>query len=96
MKYNIHAGIQIIPRSDNDDIYPIIDKAIAIIQQSGLKNQVTPMETVIEGPYEKVMEVIYRAQQEALKAGANELLVNIKLHIRKGSDITFQEKTGKY
>lgn len=94
--HNINAAIQIVPRSDNKDIYGIIDKAIEVIQTSGLKYEVTPMETVIEGPYDRVFEVIKAAQEAALSSGAFELLVNIKLHIRKDADVTFEEKTGKY
>ena len=94
--HNINAAVQIVPRSESQDIYSIIDKAIEVIQDSGLKYEVTPMETVIEGPYEEVMQVITRAQEAAFASGAYELLVNIKLHVRKDGDVTFEEKTGKY
>lgn len=96
MENNINAAIQIIPKSKEGHIYDIIDEAIAVIQNSGLKYMVTPMETVIEGRYIEVFEVMQKAQEVALAAGADELLVNIKLHIRKGKDVTFEEKVEKY
>lgn len=95
-EHNINAAIQIVPRSEDKNIYGIIDQAIEVIQQSGLKYEITPMETVIEGPYNKVFQIIKEAQEAALSYGAYELLVNIKLHIRKDGDVTFEEKTGKY
>ncbi len=94
--HKINAALQIVPRSEDEDIYSIIDKAIEVIGASGLKYEVTPMETVIEGPYDQVFEVIKAAQAAAFSSGAFELLVNIKLHIRKDGDVTFEEKIGKY
>lgn len=96
MENTINAAIQIIPKSKDRHIYDIIDEAIAVIQHSGLKHMVTPMETVIEGKHIEVFEVMQKAQEVAMNAGADELLVNIKLHIRKGQDVTFEEKIKKY
>lgn len=96
MENKINAAIQIIPKSNDKHIYDIVDEAIAVIQNSGLKYMVTPMETVIEGKYFEVFEVMQKAQEMALSAGADELLVNIKLHIRKNADVTFEEKIEKY
>lgn len=98
MKNNIHLSIQIIPLQITDQQHPyaIIDKAIDVIDQSGLSYQVSAMETVMEGPYDKVMEVAKKAQQVCFEEGANELVVNMKLHIRKDGDITFHEKLEKY
>lgn len=96
MENTINAAIQIVPKSKERHIYDIIDEAIAVIQNSGLKYMVTPMETVIEGRYIEVFEVMQKAQEVALSAGADELLVNIKLHIRKEEDVTFEEKIEKY
>jgi len=98
MKNNIHLSIQIVPLQITNQQHPyaIIDKAIEAIDQSGLSYQVSAMETVIEGSYDKVMEVAKKAQEICFAEGANELVVNIKLHIRKDGDITFHEKMEKY
>ncbi|TRX49205.1 thiamine-binding protein [Fulvivirga sp. M361] len=96
MENTINAAIQIIPKTTLKDYYPLIDAAIDVIKDSGLKYIVTPMETVIEGEYGKVLALLERAQRASIEAGAEELIVNIKLHIRNGSDITFEEKTAKH
>jgi uncharacterized protein YqgV (UPF0045/DUF77 family) len=98
MKNNIHLSIQIIPLQIAGQRHPyaIIDKAIELIDQSGLSYQVSAMETVIEGGYDKVMDIAKKAQQICFEEGANELVVNMKLHIRKDGDITFHEKMEKY
>ena len=96
MKNTINASIQVIPKSTQKDYYPLIDRAIEVIKESGLKYLVTPMETVIEGPYQEVMATMERAQHAALNAGADELIVSIKLHIRKDADVSFEEKITKH
>lgn len=98
MENDIHLAIQIIPLQieSGEHPYAIIDKAIDVIDQSGLTYQVCAMETVIQGKYDQVMSVIKKAQQVCFDAGAKELIVNIKLHIRKGGDISWGEKMDKY
>ena len=96
MQYKVHLAIQIIPLNSKIHPYEIIDKAIEEIDRAGLRYEVGPMETVIEGQYEQVMEVAKRAQQACLNSGANELVVNMKLHLRKDGDVTWEEKMKKY
>jgi uncharacterized protein (TIGR00106 family) len=96
MDHNINLAVQIIPRSGSHDLYFLVDKAIAVIQRCGLKYQVCPFETVIEGPYDQVLQVVKEARDACFEAGAEEMLVNIKMQLRKGSDVTIEEKTGKY
>lgn len=97
MDHNIHLAIQIVPlKTNSEHPYAIIDKAIDLIDQSGLTYQVCAMETVIEGKYDQVMAIAKKAQEICLKEGAEELIVNIKLHIRKDGDITWMEKMEKY
>jgi uncharacterized protein YqgV (UPF0045/DUF77 family) len=96
MEHKINLALQVIPKSKKHDTYDLVDKAIRIIQNSGLKYQVCPFETVMEGDYSSVMKVVEHAQDACLRAGAEELLVNIKIQIKKGSDVTMEEKTAKY
>ena len=92
----INLGIQIVPKSKTHEAYALVDKAIEVIQQSGLKYEVTPFETVMEGPEEDLMRVAREAQEAVLAAGAEEVLVYYRIQIRKGGDVTISEKTGKY
>jgi uncharacterized protein (TIGR00106 family) len=96
MKQNINLAIQILPKSKDLDAYAIIDKAIEAIQQSGLKYLVCPFETVIEGSYEEVMKVVEQAQEACFKAGAEELIVNLKIQRGKQHSVSIEDKIGKY
>lgn len=96
INHKINAGLQVVPHAKNLQLYPIIDEAIKVIQNSGLRYIVTPMETVIEGYYDEVLEVVKKAQEAALASGAQELVVTLRLHIKKDSDVSFEEKTQKF
>ncbi len=87
----VHLAIQLVPIS-KEAPYPIIDKAIEVIQKSGVKYVVGPMETVLEGEYDKLMTIIKQAQEASFAAGADELVVTLKIHARKNGSVTFEEK----
>jgi uncharacterized protein YqgV (UPF0045/DUF77 family) len=92
----INLGIQIVPKSQTLDSYALVDKAIEVIQQSGIKHIVTPFETVMEGPQDELMEIAGKAQEAVLAAGAEEVLVYYRMQIRKNSDVSIEDKIGKY
>lgn len=96
MSNKINLALQIIPSVPSEQVYPIVDEAIAVIRDSGVKYRVCPFETVMEGTYEELMEVVRKTQEVCFKAGASQLLVYIKMQIRRDGDVTIEEKTGKY
>ncbi|GGF40290.1 thiamine-binding protein [Echinicola rosea] len=93
---SINLGLQIVPKSTVLDTYSLVDKAIEVIQSSGVKYEVTPFETVMEGPEDLLMEICRKAQQAVLDAGAEEILVYYRMQIRKSGDVTMGEKTDKH
>lgn len=92
----INLGIQIIPKSKTLDSYALVDKAIEVIQASGVKHVVTPFETVMEGPQDLLMGIAQKAQEAVLAAGADEVLVYYRIQIKKNEDVTIEDKIGKY
>jgi len=92
----INLGLQIVPKSKTQDTYNLVDKAIEVIQDSGVKYEVTPFETVMEGPQEQLMAIAIEAQNAVLNAGAEEVLIYYRIHVRKDSNVTMDEKTDKY
>ncbi|TVP47794.1 MAG: thiamine-binding protein [Mongoliibacter sp.] len=92
----INLGIQIIPKSKTLEAYTLVDKAIAVIQESGVKHVVTPFETVMEGTQEELLKIAQKAQDAVLGAGADEVLVYFRIQVRKNEDVTIDSKIGKY
>ncbi|NHE59889.1 thiamine-binding protein [Cyclobacterium plantarum] len=93
---HINLGIQIVPKSKTIDSYPLVDKAIAVIAASGVKYEVTPFETVMEGPEDQLMAIAKQAQEAVLAAGADEILVYYRMQIRPGSEVSMEEKTSPH
>ena len=71
------AAVQVLPLAD--DAYPIIDKAIEAIAASGVKYEVKPMETAMEGTLDQMLEVARKAHLACLDAGADKVVTIIKI-----------------
>jgi len=92
----VNVALQVLPSGGSKGTYELVDEAIGCIQRSGLKYQVCPFETVIEGPYDEVMDVAKLAQEACLAAGAEKLMVYIKIQRTKDADVTIDDKMNKY
>lgn len=88
-------GIQVIPQAD--DVYAVVDKAIEEIDRSGLRYEVCPLETVVEGDLDELLEVAKRAHRACLTAGARSVITHLKLAERGGSaDVSIDQIMDKY
>ncbi len=92
----VNVAVQLLPFTEKSQVYPIVDKAIEEIKASGIKHVVTPFETVLEGDYDAIMEVVKKIQEAAFNAGAENILVNLKIQNSKSTDAVIEDKTGKY
>lgn len=96
MQTQTNAAIQVLPRATSIHPYTIVDKAIETIAASGLKYQVCPFETVVEGTYNEVMELIKKVHETCYDAGAEELICNIKIQTSGKQNVTIDDKMHKY
>jgi uncharacterized protein (TIGR00106 family) len=94
--YIINVSIQIVPIVLDKHPYQWVDEAIAIIQQSGIKYEVGPFATVLEGTYDEVMRVIHQVNEYLYQKGCAEWISNLQIQIRSKGDITGGEKTQKF
>lgn len=91
----INAAIQLLPLVTSENKFSLIDKAISLIQNSGLNYKVCPFETVVEGETEEIYSLMKKIQEETLKSKCEELLLNIKIHAAN-RNLHFEEKLVKY
>lgn len=91
----VNVGFQVLPKADGANIYALVDKAIEVVQKSGVKYEVGPMETVMEGELDVLMDIVKRAQEACIEAGAAEVITFIKVHYRP-EGVTIDEKLAKY
>jgi uncharacterized protein (TIGR00106 family) len=95
-QYIVNASIQILPIVQDRHPYEWVDEAIDIIKASGIKYEVGPFATVLEGSYAEVMTVIQHVNEFLYEKGCSEWISNIQLQIRSHADITADEKTAKF
>lgn len=95
-QYIVNASIQILPVVQDRHPYEWVDEGIAIIQNAGIKYEVGPFATVVEGTYEEVMKVINAVNERLFSRHCNEWITSIQLQIRSGGDITGEEKVEKF
>ncbi|MFC7785156.1 MULTISPECIES: thiamine-binding protein [unclassified Rossellomorea] len=76
------VGFQTMPNGKDVDTNGIIPKMIEVVKESGLTYEVGPMETVVEGEYDKIMSVIKESQEVGIQHGATEVFTNIKMHYK--------------
>ncbi len=93
-KQTVNVGVQVLPLVDN--VYPVVDKAIEAILASGVKFEVGPLETTLEGDdLDQLIEVAKSAHRACFKAGARKVVTIIKIaDALEGTSI--EEKVGKY
>ena len=91
----VNIALQVLPTSKTIHPYTLVDKAIEVIANSGLRYKVCPFETVMEGTYEDIMKVVKQAQEACYEAGADSLMIYIKIQSSKG-DVSIEDKMEKY
>lgn len=96
MDKKMNIAIQVLPRSAKVGTYELVDKAIEVIQNSGLKYRVCPFETVVEGYYDELMTLLKEVQEAVYANGAEEMITNIKIQTRYNQDVLIEDKMNKY
>ena len=92
-------AIQVLPDVPNQqELCRIVDEVIAYIASTGLRYEVGPFETTVEGEdYDQLMDLVRQCQHVAIRAGAPKVSAYVKVVYRPEGDIlTIDQKIGKY
>jgi uncharacterized protein (TIGR00106 family) len=95
-QFIISASLQIVPVVQNKHPYEWVDEAIYIIRQSGIKHQIGPFATVLEGSYDDVFRVIHQVNEYFYQKNCTEWIANVQIQIRSEGDIASHEKLAKF
>lgn len=90
----VNIGIEVLPLTD--DALPHVDRAIEAIIASGLRYEVGPLETTIEGPFDAAWEAAKQAHLAAVRSSNGSVVTLIKISDAPGGSMTMDEKTGKW
>ncbi|PKM87403.1 MAG: hypothetical protein CVU87_09660 [Firmicutes bacterium HGW-Firmicutes-12] len=91
----VNLSLQVLPKVTEERTYEVVDEAINVIKESGVKYLVGPMETTMEGELDHLLEIVKKAQEACIKAGATGVMSVIKIDY-KPMGVTMEEKIYKY
>ena len=89
----VNVAVQVLPL--HEDVYRIVDRAIDVIAKSGVKYEVGPMETVMEGQLDTLLDVAKQAHLTCLDVGAGRVVTLIKIG-DSTTGTSIEEKVAKY
>lgn len=93
---NTLVSIQILPRTpENQDVIPFVDRAIEVIEQSGVPYRVGPLETTMEGELPQLLEIIQQMNDEMVKLGCRSVISQVKIY-HNVDGASMKELTHKY
>jgi uncharacterized protein YqgV (UPF0045/DUF77 family) len=90
-----NVSLQVLPNVSEKELYPVVDKVIDLIRESGVKYVVGPMETTMEGELRLLLEIVEKAQEICLRNGATRIVSVVKIDYKAGG-VTIDEKIQKY
>lgn len=90
-----NLSLQVIP-INQENAYGVIDEALKVIKESGIKHIVGPFSTSLEGELDSLMNLVDQIRKTCFKVGANELILNIQIHLHKDKDATFEDKIDQW
>ena len=94
MSNPVNVDIQVLP-STGGDVYSIVDRAIEVIQASGLKYEVGPLGTTVEGDLDSCLEVAKAAHRACFVDGVAGVVTIVKIGEAVGGS-SIEDKVAKY
>ncbi|WP_404457876.1 MTH1187 family thiamine-binding protein [Oceanobacillus kapialis] len=80
---NALVSIQIIPKTKNgEDSIPYVDAAIEVIEKSGVKYQVNPLETTMEGELTELFTIIEQMNEKMASLGCPSIISQVKVYYK--------------
>ncbi|GGM24318.1 hypothetical protein GCM10011351_07560 [Paraliobacillus quinghaiensis] len=93
---NALVSIQIIPKTKNgEDVIPYVDAAIEVIEQAGVKYQVNPLETTMEGELTELFQTIEKMNEKMVALGCPSIISQVKV-VYKPDGVSMDALTEKY
>jgi len=93
---NSLLSIQIIPKTKNgEDTIPFVDEAINVIIDSGVKYEVHPLETTMEGELNELLSIVEKMNKRMTELGCPSVISQIKV-LYKPDGASMEQLTEKY
>ncbi|MFD2445458.1 MTH1187 family thiamine-binding protein [Bacillus sp. CGMCC 1.16607] len=93
---NALVSIQIIPKAQSsEELYALVDAAIEVINQAGVKYEVHPLETTMEGDLTELLSIIEKMNKKMVELGSRNVISQVKI-LFQPEGITMDTLTEKY
>jgi len=63
-----------------------------MVRESGIKNQLTPMSTILEGGVTEILDLITKVHEHTLSSGVQRVITSIKIDDRRDKPLTMEGK----
>ena len=94
---NASVAIQVLPQQvDQKKMLECVDAVIEYIASCEVHYSVGPFETVLEGDFERLMEIVRACFRICVAAGAPGVLGYVKVNYCPDGVLSIAEKTDKY
>jgi uncharacterized protein (TIGR00106 family) len=77
------AQFKMVPIGKGESLSSYVAECVSIVQNSGIRYQLTPMSTIVEGEYAEVMDVIKSCHDRMLEL-SDRVSISIEIDDRKG------------
>ncbi len=81
----------VVPLGKGASVNPVIARVMKLVMDSGIRYKANPMGTVIEGDWERVMGLVKKCHEEAMK-DADRVVTSIKIDDYKGKGDRLDKK----
>ncbi|WP_123039987.1 thiamine-binding protein [Cohnella candidum] len=89
-------SVQILPKTkDGEDVIPYVDRAIAVIKESGVNYRVGPLETTMEGEFDELLAILKRMNDAMFEMGSPSVMSQVKLLVG-GPNASMERLLEKY
>ncbi|PNB65921.1 hypothetical protein C1X30_35690, partial [Pseudomonas sp. FW305-BF6] len=73
-------SVQIIPKTNKiEEVIPAVDAAIKVIDESGVKYQVQPLETTMEGDLHQLLNIVQKMNEKMIEIGCHNVITQMKI-----------------
>ncbi|ABQ46458.1 MULTISPECIES: thiamine-binding protein [Thermotoga] len=90
----VTVSIKVIPAVEDGRLHEVIDRAIEKISSWGMKYEVGPSNTTVEGEFEEIMDRV-KELVRYLEQFAKRFVLQLDIDYKVGG-ITIEEKVSKY
>ena len=89
----VTVSFEVIPLCE--DPFPIVDSAIEVVQRSGVRYEVGPHETTMEGELDQLLNIVRSGHRACFEAGAKQVVTIVKI-VESVHGSTISEKVSKF